>query len=55
MKNRNILPIDVSTGEVVPGITMQDGDDRKRAREYWAGWAPSPLSAGITILGADSI
>ena len=35
MKNRNILPIDVSTGEVVPGITMQDEDDRKRAREYW--------------------
>lgn len=35
MKNRNILPIDVSTGEVVPGISMQDENDRKRAREYW--------------------
>ncbi len=35
MKNRNILPIDVRTGDVVTGITMQDEDDRKRAREYF--------------------
>ena len=34
MKN-TILPIDITTGEVVSGITMQDAEDRIRSKEYW--------------------
>lgn len=35
MKNRNVYPIDILTGELVCGITMQDAEDRKRAKGYW--------------------
>ena len=34
MNNRNIYPIDITTGEIVPGISMQDAEDRKRAKIF---------------------
>lgn len=36
MNNRNIYPIDITTGEIVPGISMQDAEDRRRAKEFFA-------------------
>lgn len=30
-----IVPVDTETGEIVTGVTMQDEEDRRRAREYW--------------------
>lgn len=30
-----IFPVDIATGEIVSGITMQDAEDRERARTYW--------------------
>lgn len=30
-----IVPVDIETGKIVAGVTMQDEKDRRRAREYW--------------------
>lgn len=30
-----IVPVVTETGEIVTGVTMQDEEDRRRAREYW--------------------
>ena len=34
---KTIYPVDIETGEVVPGITMMDAEDRKRAKERYQG------------------
>ena len=31
----SIYPIDIETGEIVPGITMLDQEDRDRRKKYW--------------------
>lgn len=30
-----VFPIDITTGEIVPGIEMTDEEDRRRRKEYW--------------------
>lgn len=30
-----IVPVDTETGEIAVGVTLQDEDDRRRAKEYW--------------------